>query len=217
MCGRRKITEEKGKKPHPNFLPRLLETPLTLRPLGEVVCLPHWALVHRLPQRSQHWRTPHRCQPDNTPGACNWRGQSHDCSLPITQALLKKRTQPLHHHHHYTSHHPTQKEEAQSKSPGTGLVTWEIFQRQVPWKEHRGLGSEECTSEHASGQVVGVWCSQHKMQWVHQQCSNSQTEGEWKEWWLLQGWGASLWWRHDHPSPMTGMSRQVPWLADLKN
>lgn len=41
-------------------------------------------------------------------------------------------------------------EEAQSKSPQTDLGTQETLQLQVPWQDHRGLGSEKFDSVHAS-------------------------------------------------------------------
>lgn len=70
--------------------------PLTLQPRGAAVCLQQWVLVGHLPQRSQHWRILHHCQPDSMPWACNCIERKspavHECAnaLAHTQRVKKK-------------------------------------------------------------------------------------------------------------------------------
>lgn len=118
--------------------------PLTLRLLGAAVCLPHWALEHRLHRRSQRWRTPRRCLPDRTPWACNCTGrESPPQSAPHPSSTQNQNT-PAPMHTRSTpqgqavtvttcchSRQPTKKE-AQSKNPWVGMVAQETLQRQVP-------------------------------------------------------------------------------------
>jgi hypothetical protein len=156
--GRRKIREEGGKAhsqlaccPDPGA--SRSSDPLTPRLLGAVVCLRHWALVHRLPQMSQHWRIPHHCQPDSRPWACNWMGTKSPCGLPTVKSSAKKSTHACTHsitrgqHGTFTTccHclQPTKKEEAWSKSVWTSLPYPEDSSAKSPGRTAKDLSHEK--------------------------------------------------------------------------